>query len=124
MIKKIKNLLILTLFATTIFSCESVVLPKPEPIEVDTTPISYADQIVPIWTQYCVSCHGASQQPPDLTPTGSYLSLTARGDINLEVPEQSNIYVRMIDGTMPPAGALPDSLTNKVLNWIRQGAIE
>jgi len=125
MIKEIRYLFIITIFVTTIFSCESVVLPKPEPIVLDTTPISYSKEIIPIWTMYCVNCHGDKGTPPNLTEKDSYLSLSARADFETDtsLAAESNIYKRMIDGTMPPSGKLDDSLTNKVLNWIRQGAL-
>jgi hypothetical protein len=124
---KISSVAIVLLFATLFTSCEWEKLEVPV-IITDTTPVSFAADIIPIFDASCnmSGCHPAGGVPPDLSPAGAYLNLTSLGYIELDtaLAAQSKLYMRMSDGTMPPSGSLPDTIRYKVLNWIKQGALD
>jgi hypothetical protein len=62
---------------------------------------------------------------PDLRQEAAYDALWTGGYINVDIPEQSELYLWMTDakGPMPPLGAsATDNAT--VLQWIEQGALD
>jgi hypothetical protein len=108
----------------TMASCAyDQVLPyEPDPgVEV-----LYNQDIIPIFQNNCISsgCHNGTVAP-DLRPENAYDALWTGGFINVEVPEESELYLWMTDakGPMPPLGS---NATNNatVLQWIEQGALE
>lgn len=87
--------------------------------------ISFSQEIVPIFDRSCngAGCHNGSGAPPDLRPANAYDALWTGGYINIEIPEQSDLYLWMteVKGPMPPLGA--NATDNAVvLQWITQGA--
>jgi len=128
---KINNLILVFVFLFTIIltSCEWEQLEKPVVI-IDDTPISFATDVIPIFDASCnmSGCHNAGAIPPDLSAGGAYLNLTSLGYIEADTANaaQSKLWKRMNDGTMPPpayGGLLADTVRYKVLNWIKQGAL-
>jgi hypothetical protein len=117
----------LALYALLIFSCSKTSVealdnnPAGNPGTCDTANMKYATNVVPILTDFCYACHGAS------TNSGS-------GGIILEGYE--NIRPRAISGTllgvithasgfpqMPKDGPkLSDCNINKIRSWINNGA--
>ena len=88
--------------------------------------ISFNEDIIPIFETKCTSagCHNGSGQSPDLRSSVAYDNLVTGGYVNIEVPEQSLLYLWMseVNGPMPPLGA--NATDNAlVLQWIEQGAI-
>jgi len=99
------------------------------PEEVPEVPvgveISFADQILPIFTtgNNCTSCHRSGGTPPDLTAANAYSQINTAKYINRSTPAESGIY-------KVPA---PSSTTHRhkvytaqqaalILAWIEQGA--
>ncbi len=109
-------------------SCEKAyVLPEPivpEDPTIPVVPISFANDIQPIFNANCVACHPGSSDP-DLTSGLSYAALNGGGYINTATPASSILYLRMTDSgsPMPTSGVLSTSTTDKVLKWIEQGAL-
>ena len=90
--------------------------PISEPVEGD---VSFVEDVEPIFeTQGCVACH-PSAASLDLRVGKSYESIFANSFVNLEVPDESKIYVHPKENhytTYTPSQA------SIVLAWIEQGA--
>lgn len=107
------------------FSCENDV----GPIVLETTgPVSFSQDIQPIFDIHCVGCHDQSHRQIDLSPCCSYQELWVTGSgapyVDPDNPTQSNLY-RHLTGElsiMPPFGALPEFEINLILRWIQQEA--
>lgn len=122
-------LLIMTLFFSS--SCTKDEGPLIiEPI-VDTTtngvdPISFANDIQPIFDASCASCHNETHDL-DLRQGYAYDQLLTDGAnapyVDTANPDQSAIYIRP-STDMPPSGALQSFETNKISKWIEQGALD
>ena len=59
----------------------------------DTTFFSL--EVVPIFTENCTSCHSTGGIPPDLTPANAYADLFAENLIDVAIPENSKLYIKM-----------------------------
>lgn len=85
--------------------------------------VSYADDIIPLWSQ-CVGCHSGNE-PPDLRNDVSYDELLSGyvvpGDANASVLYKSLLGIDGIS-LMPPGAQWPDAKINLVRDWINQGA--
>jgi hypothetical protein len=87
--------------------------------------VSFSGDLIPIFNTNCNSngCHDATpSHAPSLVPDKAYNALMSGGYVNTTVPDQSTIYVVCKSGSMPPTGALKASDTQKILDWIRNGA--
>ncbi len=95
----------------------------------DLTPpnndVSFANDIQPIFTASCASCH-PNVAPPDLTLGSSYNSITNGIYIVPNDLDASLLYQRMIGNgnIMPPDGALPNATIALIEDWINQGALD
>ena len=88
-------------------------------------PVSFSGDLIPIFTSNCAlsGCHDAvPTHKPSLVAENAYNSLIDGGYVNTAVPIASTIYLEIKSGSMPPSGALKASDTQKVLDWIRNGA--
>lgn len=109
------------LFAASSCTYDEVLPYEPDPgVEV-----FFAQDIIPIFNQSCngAGCHNGTVSP-DLRPDVAYDALWTGGYINVEVPEESDLYLWMteLNGPMPPLGSnATDNAT--VLQWITQGAL-
>ena len=92
--------------------------PKIEPVDS----VRFSETIKSILKENCESCHNGNL-PPDLLPPNAYNSLMD-GYVNVEKPEQSIIYLRLMgeESLMPPSTPLSQGKTDSVLIWIKQGA--
>jgi hypothetical protein len=81
-------------------------------------PVSFADQIQPIFTKNCIVCHNGSRNP-DLREGNSYNSLTTGGYVTLPA-EDSRLY-KQITSSSHKSLTL-DSEKELILVWIQQGA--
>lgn len=121
---KIVNFVLVALFALFMASCEyEFVKPEPGPAPTDT--ISFANQVVPIWSNNgCTNCHQPGGIPDlDLTAANAYNSLNQTGVIDTANPDQSKIYTYPYPVTGEHAhhyGSETDAQT--ILQWIQQGA--
>lgn len=102
---------------------------KYEQIELsDELPqnVSFQTELIPIFNQSCstIGCHNANGIWPDLSEGNAFESITTGGQLDLDTPENSKLYMRMIDmqSPMPLSGILSKTQTDKVLVWIREGA--
>jgi hypothetical protein len=87
--------------------------------------VSFSGDLIPIFNSHCNSsgCHDeVPSHAPSLVPDNAYNALTSGGFVNTAVPTDSKIYIVCKTGQMPPTGALKASDTQKILDWIRNGA--
>ncbi len=124
MFKKYFSIIISIIFLSIcLTSCE---WEQIEPVDVLPENVSFNNDIMPIFTQSCnsVGCHNSGGISPDLSEGNAYNTLTNGDILNLTNPENSELYIRMIDikSPMPLSGILSKSQTDKVLVWIREGA--
>ena len=88
-------------------------------------PVSFSGDLLPIFTASCSlsGCHDVvPAHKPSLVAEKAYSALVDGGYVNTAVPHSSLIYTEIKSGSMPPGGALKASDTQKVLDWIRNGA--
>ncbi|MFI5132706.1 MAG: hypothetical protein ACHQEB_00135 [Chitinophagales bacterium] len=91
--------------------------------------VSFANDIVPIFSQKCAisGCHGAGGHSPDLTVSKAYNSLKNGGYIDIADPKNSKLYMRLtgkITPAMPLTGSSnPSNINALVLTWITQKAL-
>lgn len=88
------------------------------PIDPDV-PISFSEEIVPIFNNKCLSCHGGNIAP-DLSAGAAYNSIVP-SLVNLDVPEDSKIYTHPAP-TSSHAARYSDAEAFLILTWIEQGA--
>ncbi len=106
----------------------------PQEPEDNNSPVSFSNDIQPIFNQNCTSCHPNSGNL-DLRAGQSYNNLVnvqAGGYPALRVkpgdPEHSVLY-KKIDGSgaygsnMPLGGSLTSTQKNLIKTWIEQGAL-
>ena len=120
---RIKFIILLTI-SVGFFSCE---YEQVEPITELPTDVSFQTDLIPIFNQSCntAGCHNAGGIAPDLSEGNAYTVLVNGNMLDLNNAENSILYKRMIDvqSPMPLSGILSKSQTNKVLVWIREGAL-
>lgn len=61
-----------------------------EPTGTET--VSFSNDVLPIFTNYCISCHKTGGQAPDLTADNAYNSLFNGGYVVISSPNDSKIY--------------------------------
>jgi hypothetical protein len=110
------------LFIGLTYSCTNE---KIEPIDTLPVNVSLSNDIIPMFNTYCntAACHDGTV-PPDLSAANAYDVMMNDPDlVNTANPEQSELYVRMIDQArpMPLTGVLPYE-SSQVLSWIKDGA--
>lgn len=119
------KLVVLFMLSLVAFSCTY------EKIEIaDELPqnVSFQNDLIPLFNRSCnsIGCHNAGGIAPDLSAENSYKSLTTVANmIDLETPENSVFYIRMIDAQrpMPLSGVMPYE-SQQVLSWIKDDAQE
>ena len=120
--KKLNKYLLLFLFGLLLNACTYDFIVKEElpPIDV-TVPVSFSTQIVPIFTNSCVSCHKTGGQSPDLSAANAYSSIKTMNLVNATTPESSIIYAFPGSSSHSWKGYTA-SEAQLVLTWIQQGA--
>jgi len=112
----IKFISILTLVFTV--SCEFETI---EPIDIDITdPISFSTELQPIFDAKCITCHSSTK--PVLTSAVSYNNLINGDYININDPEDSELYEKVADGHPGGNNSLTAEEMAKLLKWIEDGA--
>ncbi len=124
MLKKYFSIIItLTMFGIGLTSCE---WSQIEPVDVLPENVSFGNDLIPIFTQSCnsVGCHNSGGISPDLSEENGFNDITSSNMLNIDNPENSELYIRMIDfqSPMPISGILSKTQTDKVLVWIIEGA--
>lgn len=109
-------------------SCRKDIGPVVVPPAI-TTPVSFRNDVQPIFNASCISCHNATHQYLQLDSCCSYYELFFTGAnapyVDTLNPSQSLIIKRMtgeIGPTMPLTGQLPQDQIDLVLRWIEEGA--
>jgi len=95
------------------------VVPLPPDYEA-----SFANDIQPIFTQNCASCHGGNQEP-DLREGSAYAEIVNGEFIVPNDIEASVLYQRLVgNGALMPIGnSLSTTKINLVKSWIENGAL-
>lgn len=81
----------------------------------DTVAVSYSQDILPIITANCISCHTPGGQQ-ESSPFTSYEQIR---DYSAAMVERVN----GIGGVMPPSGAMSECNQNKIEAWVNAGAL-
>ncbi len=114
--KKLNKLFFVFVLISFLFSCEKVTL-EPESFDFNQ-PVSFQDDVVPIFEEKCVACHNGSREP-DLRTDDAYQTLIEDNYINMSDPEMSEIYTILLGSHDSRA---TDLEKNTILAWIKQGA--
>lgn len=108
-------------------SCEYEFIDSPPLPPVDTTDtVKFAEDILPIFNDNdnCTTCHKTGGTSPDLTEANAYNSIMSMGLVDLTTPENSKLYIFPRPGSTDHNWkTYSQSQSEKVLNWIRQGAL-
>jgi len=126
------SLMLVSVAAGSVALAAAAVLAPVHNACAQQTKISFAEDIVPIFKGYCLSCHqpggeGLSTSGLDLTSYDGVMKGTKFGPMIIPgQPDNSNIIV-LIEGRAKlrmPYGhkALPNCLRNQIWTWIFQGA--
>ena len=91
-----------------------------------TRDVSFATDVAPIFEKSCSlsGCHNANGIVPDLSNGKAYLSLTTSDYLDIENPENSELY-GLVSGKITPAmpiGGQDPAIAAMILAWIQQGA--
>ena len=124
--KKILNLISKAAVLILMLSLSSCYYDEVEVIEIVVPDVvSFAEDIQPIFTANCASCHPAIEEP-DLTVGNSYSAITNGVYIVPEDLEASLLYQTLLweVSPMPIVEQLPASEINLVRIWIEQGALD
>lgn len=93
------------------------------------TPLTFEKNVLPVFTQYCFTCHG--QSSPQLGLDLRTFATTLRGSHNGPVivkssPEKSLLFQKISTKAMPPPAfkqTMPDAQIEIVRKWIADGAL-
>ncbi|NOU19001.1 MAG: cytochrome c [Bacteroidales bacterium] len=108
---------ILAFSATAFVSCEKYVYDPPK-IDL-TTPISFQNEIAPIFKSNCFSCHkSGGLNFTDATTT--WTSINTAKFLTSGNPESSLIYTKLTTGSHETRCSIEDR--NTIYAWIKQGA--
>lgn len=94
----------------------------PDPDDPNAEQVSFAQEIQPIFTNNCTSCHDTGGQMPDLTAGNAYSSINTTRYINFDTPGESLIYTRPHPSNTGSHPTYSESQAAKLLLWINQGA--
>lgn len=95
----------------------------PKEVEVPEN-VSFNVDVIPIFNDNCNNsgCHSTGGIPPDLTPDNAYISLTFFGYVDVDFPEESELYKKITIGSMEEYANDQDRAI--ILKWIEQGALD
>ena len=119
-----KNILLLLVVMVSVLvgGCKyDWILPEIVPDIDPDEPISFSQQILPIFSEKnCTACHDGSPAP-DLREANAYASVNSSSYLNRTAPEQSSIYTEPHpDGSHPVKYSAAQAAL--ILAWIKQGA--
>ncbi len=83
---------------------------------------SVSTQVEELLSRRCVSCHNAEKKSGGLDLSQKSAALAHKGALLPNQPEQSQVYLRVAGGTMPPTGKLSAQETALIKTWIAAGA--
>lgn len=112
--KGIFFLSLLCVSTIAVVSCNKDKTPLVDPNLDCTDTISFNQQILPMISNNCVSCHGGGQSP----------TITNHSEISTHANAILN-SLKGVPSLMPSGGpALPDSLIQQFECWINQGKLD
>ncbi|MBS4043370.1 MAG: hypothetical protein KGZ59_06095 [Chitinophagaceae bacterium] len=117
--------LIITIIGLSVTGCyKDTILPEI-PIDPDGPPqaVSFNTELKPLLQTKCAlsGCHVTGAHKPYLTADVSYQQIVNGGFVNLAVPKQSILHVKL-NGEMREY--MPSAIERqKVYDWIRNGAV-
>jgi len=96
----------------------------PVPVVVPDS-VSFSVNVLPIFDARCDNsgCHITGGTAPDLTAANAYNSLIVFGYVDTDLPEQSQLYLKMNTGGSMAKFCNPGD-ADIVLKWIQQGALD
>lgn len=116
--KKIGFFALLLLMGMWACEYETIV---PVKVVLPDEPVSFSEQIAPIFVEVgCVSCHSGSI-PPDLNLDKSYNDLVNGGRVDTTNPAESKLMEK-IDSGHGTAGNMSALQKALILQWIEEGA--
>lgn len=102
-------------------ACEyDYIVPTPPPPVVENDTISYSQDIQPIFTAKCITCHAGSLKP-DLTSGKSYNALSSGNYVIAGSPATSSLYNKVKPGGSMATYVTTDQL-QLISRWITAGA--
>ena len=129
-----KKIIIVALVACgTVFSLagcykDRTVLVPNTTVEEITTPVSFANDLIPIFNRSCnmSGCHSSGGQVPDLTVANAYRTIFEEDLIDVDNPG-SREMMGWLTGAIKPAmpfgaSSNPSNINALMLAWIKQGA--
>ncbi len=89
----------------------------------ENTEISFSEDVIPIFKNSCISCHGSDYASPVLTSEKAYESLMSEGYVDTADAE-SSILIQQLNDDHPYEGAITDKELQMIVLWIKQGAYD
>ena len=124
--KKIKIIFLVVVLGFALASCEYAFIAPEELPPIDGgngVEVSFANDVLPIFTNRCASCHKSGGPEPNLTESVAYQSINKSRYINRDNPEASFIYSYVAPGSSEHTHRLYTAAQAQyVLVWIQQGA--
>jgi len=86
--------------------------------------VSFSDDIIPVFNQYCYACHNGSDG--NIANFSTETLFTELGYMNDYTNPERSLYISyMRNGEMPPSGsAVPSETIDIIVKWIAEGAKE
>ena len=87
--------------------------------------VSLKNDLMPIFNTNCnmSGCHDqAASHDPSLTSDNIYDALILGTYVNTLEPDKSMLYLQIVNGSMPPSGAISPNDQKLILAWITEGA--
>ncbi len=116
------SFLVLCIAGIYLSSCEYEFI-EPEQVIIPEV-ISFSDDVQPIFDRSCngSGCHVNGFGVLDLSIANAYEDLFRRNLINLEMPEESGLYLKLIDASGTHQGRSSPTDQGIILEWIKDGA--
>lgn len=113
--KKLRFLAVILLVG--MWSCQwETIIPKE--IDLPDEPVSYSEDLAPLFADKCSSCHGGGTSP-DLRADKSYGELTSKGLVVAGDPDASKLMEKINADHGAPLSATEKAMVQK---WIEEGA--
>ncbi|WP_372751335.1 hypothetical protein [Labilibaculum sp.] len=113
------SLLLVFLITLCFVSCEYDIVEVDEIVIPIDQEISFSTDIIPIFTSNCISCHNGGTSP-DLRANNAYNSLTNGGYLDVDDPENSELYQVLQEGSHSTRASATEK--ELILEWITRGA--
>ncbi len=113
-------------FAFVVFifiaSCEYDFIQPPAVIIPEV--LSFSDDVIPIFNESCngSGCHASGFGILDLSPENAYNDLFVKSLINIDVPDQSELYQKLTEPNGTHVGRSTPAQQAIILEWINKGA--